>query len=58
MKQANVVRKYFNKMQRQAMAIGAHMSISSPRAVPENLKELTPGLSCATFGKCPARWAP
>ena len=23
MKQANVVRKYFNKMQRQAMAIGA-----------------------------------
>lgn len=24
MKQANVVRKYFNKMQRQAMAIGAH----------------------------------
>lgn len=57
MKQSEVVKKFFNKMQRQAMAISAHDEYIMLRAVPENLKVSTPGSFSGMYGRCPALWA-
>lgn len=57
MKQSDVVKKFFNKMQRQAMAIGAHDEYIMLRAAPESPKVSTPGLFSGMCGRCPDPWA-
>lgn len=57
MKQSEVVKKFFNKMQRQAMAISAHDEYIIASRGTGNLKVSTPGSFSGMYGRCPALWA-